>query len=176
MATTIARPKTGDYPESFAGYLADVADATDAVTALAAQQPAIAALARLTPEQASFRYADGKWSVKEVVGHIIDAERVFTYRLLRIARGDQTPLPPFDENDYAKRSNADRREMSDLARELAAVRESALTLVRSLDDDVLENRGTVRAGELTARAQAFVIAGHFQHHVRLLRERYGLTV
>jgi uncharacterized damage-inducible protein DinB len=176
MATSIARPGADEYPAFFAGYIATVGEESDGLAALERQQPLIAAFGGLPSETASYRYSEGKWTVREVIGHVIDAERIFSYRLLRIARGDQTPLPGFDENTYAEISNADRRDVSELANELGAVRRSSIALVRSLEDAVLGNRGTVRAGELTARAQVFIIAGHFAHHAKLLKERYGVTL
>jgi uncharacterized damage-inducible protein DinB len=176
MATRIARPSADEYPAFFAGYIATVAEESDGLAALERQQPLIAAFGVLPPEVASHRYGERKWTVKEVIGHVIDAERIFSYRLLRIARGDQTPLPAFDENTYAAISNAGRRDVSDLAHELGAVRHSSIALVRSLEDTVLDNRGTVRAGEVTARAQVFIIAGHFAHHAKVLKERYGVAL
>jgi hypothetical protein len=110
-----------------------------------------------------------------VIGHVIDAERIFSYRLLRIARGDQTPLVAFDESAYAEASNADAREIAELAAEMMAVRESSLALVRSLDPGVLANKGMVRAGEITTRGQVFVLAGHFAHHAAILRDRYAVA-
>ncbi len=176
MATTIARPKADEYPPFFAGYIATIANESDGLTALQAQQPIIAALGRLEPTAASHRYAEGKWTVKEVIGHMTDAERIFSYRLLRIARADRTPLPAFDENAYAQVSNAGRRAVSDLAQEMAAVRHASIALVQSLDDAMLANWGTVRAGEMTARAQVFIMSGHFAHHAKLLKERYGVDL
>jgi hypothetical protein len=176
MATPIAPPLPDEYPDFFEGYIGYVAHESDLAAALEAQQATIAALGRVPSDRATFRYAEGKWSVKEAIGHITDAERIFSYRLLRIARGDDTPLAAFDENRYAERSRADGRELADLVRELASVRASSLALVRSLDESSLAERGTVRAGVITARAQAFVIAGHFAHHAKILKERYGLAL
>jgi hypothetical protein len=176
MATRIARPSADEYPAFFAGYIATVGEESDGLAALERQQPLIAAFGGLPSETASYRYSEGKWTVRDVIGHVIDAERIFSYRLLRIARGDQTPLPGFDETTYAEISNAGRRDVSALANELGAVRHSSIALVRSLEDAVLANRGTVRAGELTARAQVFIIAGHFAHHAKLLKERYGVSL
>jgi len=176
MALTVARPQVDEYAEFHKGYMAAVANETDALAVLERQQPLIAAIGRLTPEQAAFRYADGKWSVKEVTGHLSDSERVLAYRLLRVARGDQTPLPGFDENEFVAGSNADRRTLGDLAAELAAVRATTLALVRSLDDEALLRRGTVNNWPLSTRALAFIIAGHFQHHVNILRERYSIAL
>lgn len=168
----IARPRPDEIPEFFKGYVGHIPEGLDGLAALEQQRTDVMAIARIGSLQAEHRYADGKWSVKEVIGHMADAERIFAYRLLRIARGDKTPLPSFDENEYAKSSNADRRDIADLAKEIATVRDSSLALVRSLDDSMLDNRGIVRAGEVTCRAQVFILAGHFEHHLKALRERY----
>ena len=176
MPRTITHPRSDEYAEFHKGYIAAVADEPDGITVLERQQPSIAALAALSPQQASHRYAEGKWSVKEVMGHLSDAERVVSYRLMRIARGDKTPLPGFDEAAIAAASNADRRELADLVDELSAVRKSTIALVRSLEDGALEQRGTVNNWSLTARGIVFIIAGHFAHHVNVLRERYSINV
>ena len=111
-----------------------------------------------------------------MAGHLSDTERVLSYRLPgRVARGDQTPLPGFDENAFVAGSNADRRELSDLGAELASVRVATLALLRPLDEVALSHPGMVNNWPLTARALAFIIAGHFQHHVNILRERYGVA-
>jgi hypothetical protein len=174
MLLTVEPPAPTDYPEYFSGYVAWVAPDGDAIATLERQRDTMRAWAGLSPEQAGHRYAPDKWTVKSVIGHIIDAERIFDSRLLRIARGDRTPLAPFDENAYVQTSNADRREIGDLVAELLAVRESTLGLVRSLDERMLSNVGTVKAGEITARGQIFAIAGHFAHHAAILKERYGV--
>jgi hypothetical protein len=176
MAQKIDRPDINEYAEFHKGYLAAVAGEADGLSVLERQQPLIDRLGGLTPEQAAFRYADGKWSVKELTGHLSDTERVLSYRLLRIARGDETPLPGFDENAFVTGSNADRRPLVDLASELATVRAASLALVRSLDDEALLRRGTVNNWPLSARALAFIIAGHFQHHMNILRERYAIVL
>jgi DinB superfamily len=176
MALKIDRPDSSEYAEFHTGYMAAVANESDALAALERQQPLIDRLGGLTPAQAAFRYAEGKWSVKEVAGHLCDSERVLSYRMLRVARGDQTPLPGFDENAFVAGSNADRRPLSELVRELAAIRLATLALARSLDDDALLRRGTVNNWPLTARALAFIIAGHFQHHMNVLRDRYAIAL
>jgi uncharacterized damage-inducible protein DinB len=174
MALAIAPPNTDEYADFHAGYIAAVAHENDAVPALERQQRLIDALRRLDHAEASHRYAPGKWSVREVIGHLSDTERVMSYRLLRVARGDTTPLPGFDENLVAANSNADRRDLADLVDELAAIRVATLALVRSLDETAVAQRGVVNNWTLSARALVYVIAGHFQHHVNVLRERYGL--
>ena len=176
MPTTIAPPEAGEFGEFHKGYLAAVANEPDAIAVLARQQPIIEAFRRLSTEQAGHRYAEGKWSLREIIGHLSDSERVFSYRLLRLGRADETPLPAFDENAFAARSNADSRGLGDLVDELAAVRVSTLALARSLHDAAMTNRGVVNKWPLSARAVAFIIAGHFQHHLNVLRERYGIDL
>jgi hypothetical protein len=174
MAFTIAFPDTDEYADFHRGYIAAVTGEPDALPVLERQRAVIDTLGQLSLDQAGHRYAEGKWSVREIIGHLTDAERILSYRLLCIARGDQTPLPGFDEEAYGAQSNADRRTLGDLVEELAVVRSSTLALVRSLDESFLTRRGTVRDWTLSVRALAFVIAGHFEHHVRILRDRYGV--
>ena len=176
MTPLIAYPTGDEYPEFFTGYIGQLRNQPDVIAALEQQRSVIAALAAVPDERASYRYADGKWSVKEVVSHMTDAERIFSYRLLRIARGDETPLPAFDENKYVASSHAADRQLSDLASEMAVVRDSSLALVRSLDARDLDNRGMVRAGAISARASVFVLAGHFAHHANILKERYRINL
>lgn len=176
MAQTVSRPGEGEFAEFHRGYLAAIESEPDAIALLERQRPTIDALAALPPEAAGHRYAEGKWTVREVIGHLSDAERVFAYRLLRIARGDATPLPGFDEQKYVPASGAEQRDVRDLAEELAAIRTTTLMLVRSLSDEALAARGVVNGSPVSARALAFVAAGHFQHHLAILRERYGLSL
>lgn len=176
MALTIAPPETDEYADFHRGYMSAVSTERDALVTLEQQRTSIARLRELTPEQAGHRYAPGKWSVREMIGHLSDCERVFAYRLLCIARGETSSLPGFDEQAYAERSNADRRTLNDLADELAAIRAATLALLRGLDESVLTNRGTVNNWSLSVRAIAFITAGHFAHHVSMLRERYAVSI
>ena len=176
MALTITFPEVNEYADFHRDYMAAIAGEPDALPVLERQRAVIEALGRLSPQQAGHRYADGKWSVREIIGHLSDAERILSYRLLCIARGDPTPLPGFDEEAYGAQTNADRRTLGDLVGELAAVRISTLALVRGLDDSFLTRQGTVKNWTLSVRALAFVIAGHFEHHMRILRDRYGLVL
>jgi uncharacterized damage-inducible protein DinB len=121
------------------------------------------------------RYADEKWSVKQVVGHMTDAERVFAYRLLAIARGEQQSLPGFDENTYVDNGGFDDQPLSSLAEAFAVQRKATLTLLRQLNDEALARRGVANDNAISARALAYVMAGHEHHHVSILRERYGLA-
>ena len=175
-ATQIAPPAADEYADFHRGYISNVEHEPDGLAVLERQQAAIDRLADLTPTQASHRYGEGKWSVKETLGHLADTERVLSYRLLCIARGDTTPLPGFDENSYVAASKADSRQLTDLVRELAMVRAATLALVRSLEAEMLPRRGTVKDWSLSARGLVFIIAGHFAHHMNILRERYGVEV
>lgn len=121
---------------------------------------------------ADHRYAEGKWSVKEVVGHLTDAERIFAYRMLRIARGDTTPLPGFDENAYVPAGEFDARTLDELLEDFLAVRNATIRLVRSLSADAWSRRGTASDQPVSARALAFIIAGHELHHRTILEQRY----
>lgn len=168
----IPRPHPSEHAEFYAKYVARVPDG-DLLRTLRAQGDEARALARgLSDAQAMHRYAPGKWSVKEVYGHVADAERVFAYRALRIARGDETPLAGFDENAYVAAADFDARPLSALADELAHVRRATLDLLAPLGGEALARRGTANGRSVTVRALAWIIAGHERHHLDLLRERY----
>lgn len=176
MVTHVPRPEPGEYAEHYADYIKAVEHDRDAIVALERQLPPLRAISTLTPEQAAFRYADGKWSVRQVIGHLSDAERIFSYRLLRIARGDETPLAAFDENRFAEMSNADQRTVAELGDELLWVRGSTLALVQGLDEAALTRMGTASGKPVSVRALAFITAGHTAHHLRVLRERYSVDL
>jgi len=129
-------------------------------------------LAGLDATTAQYRYAPGKWSIKEVVAHLCDVERVFAYRALRFARGDATPLPGFEQDDYVASGAFGARSLASLVDEFETVRRATLSLFRGLDEDAVHRRGTASGGEFTARAVAYIIAGHELHHGALLREKY----
>jgi DinB family protein len=176
MLTTIAIPRPGadEHLPYYGKYIAQV-PGDDAMTTLVSHiESWHPALRKLTDEQALHRYAPGKWSVKEVLGHLSDGERVFTYRALRFARADATPLPGFDENTWVPASGADRRPIADLADELKAVRAATVALFRSFDGEMLVRRGEANGAAVSVRALAWICAGHAIHHHTLLRERYGL--
>jgi uncharacterized damage-inducible protein DinB len=171
---TIERPGADEYTPYYGTYIGRVPDG-DLVSQLAVQGRATAEFLATVPEsRGDFRYAPGKWSVKDVIGHLSDTERIMSYRLLRIARADRTPLASFEENDYVPAAHADRRTVADLAAELQAVRAATLALLRGLDAEAFARRGTASGKGISARALAWIIAGHELHHVAVLRERYQL--
>lgn len=120
----------------------------------------------------NYRYAPGKWTVKEVVGHMMDTERVFAYRALCIARGEKQPLPGFEQDDYVKEGNFNKRDLFDLNYDYRLLRESNLLLFKSFDDKMLTRRGTASGYEVTVNALLFMIAGHSFHHIEILKTRY----
>ena len=128
----------------------------------------------LAEDKANHAYAAGKWTVKELIGHVADAERVFSYRLTRIARGDKTPLSGFDENAWAKAAPHGKRKMTDVIDEMIAVRRATLTLVDSLDESTVSNVGLANNNSVSARAICWIMAGHTKHHLDILAERYGV--
>jgi uncharacterized damage-inducible protein DinB len=170
--TSRSRPQADEYAPFYETYVRLVST-EDVVGTLEAQRLQMAQLLSACSERdGNFRYAPGKWTVKEVIGHINDAERIFAYRALRIARGDRTPLASFDQNDYAPQSNAARRTLEDLAAEFDAIRVATALLFRSLTDQAWLCRGTASDHPVSVRALAFIIAGHELHHRGILDERY----
>jgi len=171
-AAAIPRPVAAEYAPYYGRYIDKVPDG-DLLRTLEDQgRETQAVLAGLSEAKALHRYAPGKWSVKEVVGHVTDTERVFSYRALRFARGDATALPGFDENAWVPAGSFDARSLADLAAELDAVRRATLALFRGLDAAALARRGTASDNAVSVRAIAWIIAGHERHHVALLHERY----
>lgn len=168
----IPRPAPGDYAPSYASYV-DAVSEGDLVRMLEEHAEQFLDLLRAFGEDgASVRYEPGKWSVKEVVGHVADAERIFTYRALRFARADATILPAFDENAYVAAAGFDRRTLADLAEEFADVRRATVKLFAGLDAPALGRAGVASGARVTVGALAWITAGHEQHHARILRERY----
>lgn len=170
--TNAGRPQTGEYNTYYQKYI-DLAAEDDIVGGLDAQSRETAALlSNLTDAQAAHRYAPDKWSIKQIVGHITDAERVFAYRILSIARGETKPLPGFDQEPYVVNGGFDERTMSDLGEELATVRRANVMMMRALSDEAWRRVGTASESPVSARAIAFIMLGHERHHLRIVRERY----
>jgi hypothetical protein len=166
------RPARGEYADYYHLYVSRVPDG-DIVDILDAQRDEFESLLRgLEPGRGRHRYADEKWSIAEVAGHIVDTERLFGSRALAFARGDKTPLPAFEQDDYVARANFDKRSLADLADEFQYLRNSLLALFRSFDDEIWARRGTASGFEFTVRAVPYILAGHLKHHVGVLQERY----
>jgi len=169
----VPRPGADEHAEVFTAEIALVPDVPDFAAMLAGQLEVTKALvATFGESHAGLRYAPGKWSVRETIGHLADCERVLGYRMLRALRGDATPLSSFDQNAYTESARFERRPIADVMDEFAAVRAVTTALIRGADADGFAFRVPVGKGSITARALAYLIAGHERHHQQLLRERY----
>ena len=167
-----ARPEKSEYPIYCEGYVSRVPDG-DIVGTLGKQLDETLALIHSIPEaRGDFRYAEGKWSIKELIGHVIDSERVFAYRALRFGRGDQTPLSGFEQDDFVRGADFNKRSLNDLADEYEHVRRSTMSLFGNLDENAWNRRGSANNNEVTVRGLAFIVAGHERHHVEILKTRY----
>jgi hypothetical protein len=166
------RPQAGEYAEYYEKYILLI-PGTDILGALEGQRLVMAQLLGARSErEGNFRYAPDKWSVKEVIGHVADSERIFAYRALRFARGDKTPLSGFEQDDYVKSGGFSERTLADLAEEFAEVRGATIALFSGLDSAAWQRRGVANKNEVTVRALAYIIAGHDLHHRRILEEKY----
>ena len=171
MANSARRPEPNEYADYYGSYITGVDEPLMQTLEDEAEEWR-ALLAAVPRDKEGYRYAPGKWSIREVVGHVIDAERMFSVRAMAFARGDRSHYPSFDENAYAAASGADRRTLADLSEELAAVRTSTLLLLRSFAEEVWSRRGVASGNEFTVRSLAWIIAGHSRHHRKVLMERY----
>ncbi|MFC4619397.1 DinB family protein [Camelliibacillus cellulosilyticus] len=166
------RPIAGEYSPYFDRYVKLVPDG-DITQVLKEQSKATAELLDgLTDEQASFRYEKGKWSIKEVIGHVIDTERVFSYRLLAIARGEMASLPGFDQDAYVEAASFDQTSFNALLDHFSAVRQATVCLLRSLNARDWIKKGNANGADITVRALAYIMAGHELHHRRIIKDRY----
>lgn len=171
----IARPAPDEYAPYYETYLQHVPEGADVMALLAAQAAEVArVVAGITTAQAESRYAPGKWSAKQVLAHLADTERVFVFRALWFARGEESPLPGMDENLWAETAGADARTVAAFGVELAALRRHSLDLFASLPAPAWQRRGVASERMLSVRAVPWIIAGHERHHLDILRERYGV--
>ncbi len=169
----LTRPDAGEHAEYYGTYVRLVPDG-DFATVMAAGHAALSTRLRAAASKAHFRYAPGKWSLAESVQHLVDAERVFTYRMVSILRGDVQALPSFDENTWAPNSHADARDFVGLVDEFDALRAATIALVSTAPASTWANIGTMSGTPASARALAYIIAGHERHHDALYRDKYGV--
>jgi Mycothiol maleylpyruvate isomerase N-terminal domain. len=166
------RPENNEYAEWYAGYVSSITE-TDVAAVMAEQIDEIEGLyGSIDEERGTFTYADGKWTIKELLGHIIDGERVFAYRLHRFSHGDVTPLSSFDQDIYVANGRSNERTFADLIDEFATQRRSNLALVRSFREEDWDLAGIASDNLITVRALTFIMAGHVRHHLNILRDRY----
>jgi uncharacterized damage-inducible protein DinB len=171
-AFVIARPQPSEYAPYYDRYISlvqgeDILDTLDQQ-----RRQTMLLLSGRNDEDGDFRYAPGKWSAKEVLGHVCDTERIFAYRALRIARADATPVEGFEQDDYVRNGPFAQRPLADLVEDFIAVRRATLSLLRNLDEAAWSRRGIANKNEVTVRALAYTIAGHELHHRRILEEKY----
>lgn len=167
------RPGENDYDPYYKRYISMISDSENIIENLRKQKDDSYKFLKSIPgEKAGFAYAPGKWTIKEVLGHIIDTEKVMAYRALCIARGEKKALPGFEQDDYVKEGKFNKRELSELIEEFKKVREVNLLLFNNFEDDILDKRGNANNVEITVLALLFIIAGHELHHMKILKDKY----
>jgi uncharacterized damage-inducible protein DinB len=169
---SIPRPESTEYAPYHGRYISLVPGSDILTTLESERRQTLLLLCGRDEADGDFRCAPDKWSVKEVLGHVCDAERVFAYRALRISRGDRTPMEAFEQDDYVRNAPFANRPLAELIEDYIAVRRATLTLLRNLDEQAWSRRGTASNNEVSVRALAYIIAGHEIHHRRILEEKY----
>lgn len=166
------RPETNEYDPYYDTYISLV-DGNDVLPVLDAQPAEIRAIFSDMPEEkGTFAYTEGKWTIKEVLSHLIDGERMFAYRTLRVSRGDKTPIEGFEQDGYIENSNANNRSFAELLDEFDLQRRSNMLLFNNLSDEASKRIGTANEKEISVRAIIYCMAGHVRHHIRILHKRY----
>ena len=168
----LQRPSESEYPKYYLPYVQLVPEG-DLVEILKENLEKVTALVEgIFEEDGLFRYAENKWSIKEVLGHITDTERIMSYRLMRVGRGDQTELPGFDENVYVQGAKSNQLPMKSLLEDFIATRNATISLVKNMPEEAWTNKGFANNSEITTRAIAYIIAGHENHHRNIITDRY----
>jgi hypothetical protein len=168
----LSRPDATEYAQYYGKYISLI-PAGDLIKIMNEQfERTLATLRKISEPQSLTRYEPGKWSIKEVVGHMIDAERIMSYRALCIARGDQTPIPGFEQDDYVRGANSDARPFAEIVDEFQKVRQATLALFTSFDETVLSRLGTANNFSVSALALTHIVAGHERHHMNVLQTKY----
>lgn len=171
----MSRPLETEYAPDYQSYVAHVTE-DDILSAMRSQIDALDVLLdRVSPERETYRYAEGKWSIRQIIGHLIDGERVFGYRALCIARGEQQNLPGFDENAYMPNAPYEHVELEDLLNEFRLVRLSNIAMLRTLDEQAWTRMGVANGAPVSVRALVYIMVGHARHHMSVLRERYQVA-
>ena len=169
----LSHPNSNEYAEFYAGYVQRATSKGDVLAALPNQIDKIqAALGNLSDEQALFRDAPNEWTIKEVMGHLNDVERVFSYRLLRVSRNDSTPIPGFEQNDYVREAGFDSHPIKDLIQEFEHLRRANVLAIQNMTDEAALRVGVASGYPVSARALIFMLVGHVDHHLESLNEKY----
>lgn len=169
-------PETDEYGSFYQGYVDLVTGPNVLQTLIKQGQETYALIEQLTPEEASRRYAEGKWSVKEVIGHLIDTERIMAYRALCISRGEKTSLPGYDHDAYVQEAHFEERSLQNLSAEYDALRNANISLFNSFNEQQTLKKGRANDHTVSVRALVYIIAGHERHHLNVLEEKYGLDI
>ena len=173
MPNQISLPSTDEYASFYADYIQRATLRNDVCAALSQQINELhAALDSLSATQACFKPGPAEWSIKEMIGHLNDVERVFSYRLLRVSRNDATPLPGFEQEDYVRAAGFDRYALSDLVHEFEFLRKANMIAIDYMTDEAVECRGTASGYTVSARALIYMMVGHVDHHMASLQEKY----
>jgi hypothetical protein len=172
MATTFTKPDSSQLTAYQKIYIDKVPDGELTEILENNIQYTLKMMRSLSSEELSYRYAEGKWTIPEIMLHISDSERIFAYRMLCIARGDKTPLPGFEENDYAKTSQANARSFMDILDELVSVRKATITLMKSFTHEMVLRKGTSNNMPVSVQQLAYMLTGHGLHHLAVIREKY----
>jgi hypothetical protein len=171
----MSRPLENEYAPYYQNYVSQAPE-DDILPAMRSQVDALDVLLEgVAPDRETYRYAEGKWSIRELVGHLIDGERMFGYRVLCIARGETQNLPGFDQDQYMLTAPFDRIDLEDLLSEFRLVRLSNIAMLRTLDEAAWMRMGTANDSAVSVRALVYIMVGHVRHHMNVLRERYGLA-
>ena len=166
------KPETSEYNPYYEKYISLIEEG-ELLNALERQPSELRSLLNgLDEEKGKYAYADGKWSIKEVLSHLVDGERIFGYRVLRISRGDETPIEGFEQDGYIENSHANERSFEDLLEELSLQRNANLRMLKNLRDDGWKRLGTASQSPVSVRALGFIMAGHVQHHINILKAQY----
>ena len=168
------RPEKSEYDAYYERYVSTVADGN--IAAILDEQPSElkALFANVTEDRGTFAYEDGKWTLKEVLSHLIDGERIFSYRALRISRGDETPIEGFEQDGYIENSNANNRTFAELLEEFDLQRRSNVLLINNISDENGKRMGTASGLTISVRGLVYIMAGHVRHHLAILKERYSI--
>jgi len=166
------KPETSEYNPYYEKYISLIEEG-ELLNALERQPSELRSLLNgLDEEKGKYAYADGKWSIKEVLSHLIDGERIFSYRVLRISRGDETPIEGFEQDGYIENSHANERSFEDLLEELSLQRNANLRMLKNLREDGWKRLGTASQSPVSVRALGFIMAGHVRHHINILKAQY----
>jgi uncharacterized damage-inducible protein DinB len=168
------RPEAGEYADDYAGYVSLSKKEDDIVAALEKQVEELTSAVRRVPDEKTKQRIDGKWSLREVIGHLCDAERVFSYRAFRFSRNDQRQLQGFEQDDYVREGDANQRSVGELLEEFSLLRRSTVATFGHITPEIGMRRGMANGKEITVRALLYVTVGHLRHHIGVIKERYGV--